>query len=68
VAGVAVLELVKSVLVNMGKGNGMFASPFIDIGTAFYALAVLVVIGALAALLPAIKAASVNPITALQDE
>ena len=68
VAGVAVLELVKSVLINMGKGNGMFSSPFIDIGTAFYALAVLVVIGALAALLPAIKAASVNPITALQDE
>ncbi len=68
VAGVAVLELVKSVLINMGKGNGMFSSPFIDIGTAFYALAVLVVIGALAALLPALKAASVNPITALQDE
>ncbi|WP_323813481.1 ABC transporter permease [Cellvibrio sp. NN19] len=68
VAGVAVLEVVKAVLINMGKGNGMFASPFIDIGTAFTALTVLVVIGALAALLPAIKAASVNPIVALQDE
>lgn len=68
VAGVAILEVVKAVLINMGKGNGMFASPFIDIGTAFTALTVLVVIGALAALLPAIKAASVNPITALQDE
>jgi putative ABC transport system permease protein len=46
----------------------MFASPFIDIGTALLALVVLVVIGARAALLPAIKAASVNPIVALQDE
>jgi putative ABC transport system permease protein len=68
VAGVALLEVVKMVLVNMGKGKGMFASPFIDIGTALLALAVLVVMGALAALLPAIKAASVNPIVALQDE
>lgn len=68
VAGVALLEVVKMVLVNMGKGKGMFASPFIDIGTALLALAVLVVIGTLAALLPAIKAASVNPIVALQDE
>lgn len=68
VAGVALLEVVKAVLINTGKGNGMFSSPFIDIGTAFYALAVLVVIGALAALLPALKAASVNPIVALQDE
>jgi putative ABC transport system permease protein len=68
VAGVALLEAVKAIMINMGKGNGMFASPFIDIGTAFTALVVLVVIGALAALLPAIKAASVNPIVALQDE
>jgi putative ABC transport system permease protein len=60
--------VVKMVMVNMGKSKGMFASPFIDIGTAFSALAVLVIIGALAALLPAIKAASVSPIVALQDE
>ena len=46
----------------------MFASPFIDIGTALMALSVLIVTGVLASLLPAIKAASVNPIVALQDE
>lgn len=68
VVGVLLLELVKVVLVNLGQGNGMFASPFIDIGTALMALAVLVITGVLAALLPAIKAASVNPIVALQDE
>jgi putative ABC transport system permease protein len=68
VAGVALLELVKSILINMGKANGMFSTPFVDINTALFALGVLVVVGSLAALLPAIKAASVNPITALQDE
>lgn len=68
VAGVLLLEAVKSILISMGKGSGQFSSPFIDIGTALTALAVLVVAGAVASLLPAMKAASVNPILALQDE
>ena len=68
VAGVLLLEGVKVVLVKMGQGDGMFASPFIDITTALMALAVLVAAGVLAAVLPAFKAASVNPIVALQDE
>ena len=67
-AGVFLLEGIKAVLITLGKGEGMFASPYIDIGTALMALAVLVIAGALASVLPAIKAASVNPITALQDE
>ncbi|RYZ94269.1 MAG: ABC transporter permease [Moraxellaceae bacterium] len=68
VAGVLLLEGVKVLLVNIGQGDGMFASPFIDITTALMALGVLVVVGVLAAVLPALKAASVNPIAALQDE
>jgi putative ABC transport system permease protein len=68
VAGVLVLELVKTILINMGKGEGMFAAPYIDIGTALVALLVLVFSGAMASLLPALKASLVNPITALQDE
>lgn len=67
-AGVFLLEGIKMILIQTGSGEGMFASPFIDIGTAFLALAVLVVTGVIASLLPAIKAASVNPIVALQDE
>jgi putative ABC transport system permease protein len=67
-AGVFLLEGIKKLLVNLGKGNGMFSSPYIDIGTAIMAFMVLVIAGALAAVLPALKAASVNPITALQDE
>ncbi len=68
VAGVLVLELIKILLVKIGVGESIFASPFIDIGTALYALMVLVLTGALAALLPARKAAGVDPIVALQDE
>lgn len=67
-AGVFLLEGIKALLIKTGQGDGMFASPYIDINIALMALAVLVVTGVLAALLPAIKAASVNPITALQDE
>jgi putative ABC transport system permease protein len=67
-AGVLLLEGIRALLIKLGQGEGMFASPYIDINIAVMALAVLVVTGVLAALLPALKAASVNPITALQDE
>jgi putative ABC transport system permease protein len=46
----------------------VFANPEINLTTAFLAMAILVVAALLAALLPASKAASVNPIVALQDE
>ena len=68
VAGVLLLEGIRALLIKLGQGEGMFASPYIDINIAVMALAVLAVTGVLAALLPALKAASVNPITALQDE
>lgn len=68
VVGVLLLEGIRTLLVNLGQGDGIFASPYIDINIALLALAVLVITGVLAALLPAMKAASVNPITALQDE
>lgn len=67
-AGVFLLEAIKALLVKTGQGEGIFASPYIDIQIEVMALLVLVITGVLAALLPAIKAASVNPITALQDE
>jgi len=67
-AGVFLLEGIRTLLAKMGQGDGMFSAPYIDIKIALMALAVLVISGVLAALLPAIKAAAVNPITALQDE
>jgi len=68
VAGVFVLEAIKKILITLGMNTGMFSSPYIDIGTALIALIVLIVCGVGAAVLPALKAASVNPIIALQDE
>ena len=67
-AGVLLLEGIRTLLAKIGQGEGMFASPYIDINIALLALCVLVITGVCAALLPAIKAASVNPIVALQDE
>lgn len=48
--------------------SGMFQNPEIDVGVALKCLAVLIVAGALAGLVPATKAASVNPIEALRAE
>ncbi|RYY01172.1 MAG: ABC transporter permease [Gammaproteobacteria bacterium] len=67
-AGVLLLELIKVIFIKMGQADNRFAQPFVDINTAVIALLVLITAGVLAALIPAIKAASVNPIVALQDE
>lgn len=67
-SGVLLLEAIRGLMVKMGQADGLFSSPYIDIKIALMALGVLVITGVLAALLPALKAASVNPITALQDE
>ena len=68
VVGVFLLEGVSNVLEASGGGSGMFRRPEVDFGTAISALVVLVIYGFLASLMPAAKAAAVNPIVALQDE
>lgn len=67
VVGVVLLEQITG-LVASSSGDAMFGRPEIDFQTAFIAIVVLVVTGVLASLLPASKAAKVNPIVALQDE
>jgi putative ABC transport system permease protein len=67
-AGVFLLEGIKLVFINVGQAESRFAQPFVDVTTALIALCVLITAGVLAALIPAVKAASVNPIVALQDE
>ena len=67
VVGVFVLEGLSAVLA-AGGGNPMFGKAEIDFVTALTALLTLTVAGCLAAILPASKAASVDPIVALQDE
>jgi putative ABC transport system permease protein len=51
-----------------GAKGGFFTRPEVEFSTALIALAVLIVSGLLASLMPAAKAAAVNPIVALQDE
>ena len=51
-----------------GGKAGFMGPPEVEFKTAIVALTVLVVSGVLASLMPAAKAAAVNPIVALQDE
>lgn len=67
-AGVFLLEGIKLLFISLGQADNRFAQPYVNINIALIALCVLVVAGVLAALIPALKAASVNPIVALQDE
>lgn len=67
VAGVLLLEAVGAGLQAAG-GASMFSRPQVDMATALWAVAILIFSGFLASLLPAAKAAGVNPIVALQDE
>ena len=68
VVGALLIEAVAQMLEAAGGNAGFFGSPEVDFQTAIMALAVLVAAGVLASLLPAAKAAAVNPIVALQDE
>jgi putative ABC transport system permease protein len=69
VVGALLIEGIAKFLDAQGGGNaGFFSNPEVDFGTAVIALVVLIVSGVLASLMPAARAAAVNPITALQDE
>jgi putative ABC transport system permease protein len=68
VVGALLLEAVAKVLDASGGNSGFFSHPEVDFRTAMAALAVLVVAGVLASLMPAARAAAVNPIVALQEE
>ncbi len=68
VVSVFLLEGVSALMEANGGKAGMFRHPEVDFTTAITALIVLVVAGVLASLMPAAKAAAVNPIVALQDE
>jgi putative ABC transport system permease protein len=67
VAGVLILESVNMLLAN-AEDTGFFGTFELNFSTAIIALTVLVISGLFASMLPASKAAAVNPIVALQDE
>ncbi len=68
VSAVLLLELVNKIMDATGGNTGMFRHPAVDFKVAIMALVILLISGFLASLLPASKAAAVNPIVALQDE
>ncbi len=68
VAGVAFLELLSSITQKAAPDNRMFANPEIDFTTAGVAIFTLLVAGALASMLPARRAARIDPVIALQDQ
>jgi len=68
VMGAALIELIAGALNAAGGRAGFMGPPEVEFKTAMVALGVLLISGLLASLMPAAKAASVNPIVALQDE
>jgi putative ABC transport system permease protein len=68
VVATLLLESIANALNAAGGRAGFMGPPEVEFKTAMIALTVLIVSGLLASLMPAAKAAAVNPIVALQDE
>jgi len=68
VLGIALLEIINYALAALGADLNFFDRPEIDLRVALTALLVLVIAGAVAGLVPAIKAARVSPAEALRNE
>ncbi len=66
-AGVGFVELINYALITFEAESEFFANPQIDFQVALSAVLVLAIAGTLAGLVPARKAAQVNPIYALRD-
>ena len=66
-AGVALLDFIRYLLDQSGGTTSYFDHPEVDVGVAVGATVLLVVAGAVAGLVPAMKAANVRPIEALND-
>ncbi len=64
VLGVVVTELAKKFM----PASDFFRNPEVDLGIAITATLLLVISGAIAGLVPAVKAANIRPIEALKDE
>jgi len=68
VMGTVLIESIARMMAASGGKAGFFGQPEVEFKTAIVALVVLIISGLLASLMPAAKAAAVNPIVALQDE
>lgn len=68
VSGVFTLVSINGAMVFWGIRTEMFENPSVDISVALITVLALVIAGALAGLVPAIKAVQVNPVAALRYE
>lgn len=68
IAGIGLLEAVSNAIPPDSDGQGMFKNPGVDLKVALIALAVLIISGAIAGLIPARKAVSIHPVEALRAE
>ncbi len=68
VLGVGLLEGIHFLMTLSGGDTPYFGRPEVDLGTAFSAMAVLIVAGALAGLAPALRASQIHPIEAMREE
>ena len=66
--GVGVLELINNLLIQTNASTDMFNNPEVDFNKAISALAILIISGAVAGLIPAQRAVQIKPIDALRDE
>lgn len=66
VAGVGLIELVAGVLHSSGANLEFFKDPEVDFSIAIQAMILLIVAGALAGLMPALRAAKIMPIEAMR--
>jgi putative ABC transport system permease protein len=68
ICGVGLLSLMEYAIDSMGASMPYFAQPEVNLGVALGAVLVLVLAGALAGLMPALRAAQIKPIEALRAE
>ena len=68
VFGVLVLSSISYIMEEWNIETGMFSNPEVNLQTAILSLLILVISGSIAGLVPATKAARVNPIEALHAE
>lgn len=68
VLGVGLLELIAFVLRTAGANLPFFQNPEVNFQVAFTAIVLLVIVGALAGLVPAMKAARIMPIEAMRAD
>lgn len=68
IAGTGIIALIDYLMTNLNVDAGYFSNPEVNVPIALTAVVLLVFSGALAGLIPATKAARVNPVEALRDE